>query len=286
MNLALTYASRTQHVRLARHISELIQQKTFEELSDEDDDFDNPTGQVDDEWSNQNADDVMYAKSRSSLLNKKSDLISKAPEKKINLSNKFGKASSSTDGRSRFSSYMDKVKHGKFLSSTSSSGQRSRTSNDDRFYEHGNKEKGDIDHEDENSLDANYDDDGGVTSTTDNKREGGGGGGGGYDETKELFSDSEQDAARDGDDGEVGDGEEMERDYEMEDDFSFTPTRRVGEYSSSGSMKRANPFKVSTGSASVHTCVYSIYTIAWLSCLDLKLTLCQSKTKKNGTKRG
>ena len=252
MNLALTYASRTQHVRLARHISELIQQKTFEELSDEDDDFDNPTGQLDDDWSNQNADDVMYAKSRSSLLNKKSDLISKAPGKKINLSNKFGKASSSTDGRSRFSSYMDKVKHGKFLSSTSSSGQRSRTSNnDDRFYEHENKEKDDIDEEDENSLDANYDDDdGGVTSTTDNKKEGGGGGGG-YDETKELFSDSEQDAVRDGDGG-AGDGEETGRDYGMEDDFSFTPTRGVGGYSSSGSAKRANPFKVSNGSARGH----------------------------------
>ena len=246
MNLALTYASRTQHVRLARHISELIQQKTLEELSDEDDDSDNPIDQFDGEWSNQNTDDIMYAKSRSSSLNKKSDLVPKAPGKRINLSNKFGKASSSTDGRSKFNGYMDKVKRGKFLSSTSSSVQRSRTANDDQFYEHRGKEKGDFDQEDENSLDANCDDDGGVTSTTDNKREGEGGGG--YDETKELFSDSEQDTARDGDGGcggEEGDMEEAGKDYGMEDDFSFTPTRAVGGYSSSGSVKRANPFKVS-----------------------------------------
>ena len=71
MNLALTYASRTQHVRLARHISELIQQKSidcFEEA------YTDSIGKADDDdWTNQIADDegscdVMYVQSRSETL--------------------------------------------------------------------------------------------------------------------------------------------------------------------------------------------------------------------------
>ena len=247
MNLALTYASRTQHVRLARHISELIQMKSLEEFSDEDDDFENPIGQLDDDWTNQDADDddVMYAKSRSHSLNKKSDLVSKSSGKKLSLSGKFGKASSS-DGRSKFSHYMDQVKRGKFLSSASSggSGKTSRASKDDRYYEDeadSQKRRGEQD--DENSLDANYDNDEGATDAMTR----------GYDETKELFSDTEQDAV--GDTGDCGadllggEGERERRagcdDDGVVDDFSFTPTRDVGGYSSSSTAgKRANPFKV------------------------------------------
>ena len=232
MNLALTYASRTQHVRLARHISELIQLKSMEELSD--DEYESPIGN---NWTNQNAhdvtDDVTYAKSRSHSLNKKPNLISKASGKKITLSGK-----TSTEDRSKFNRYMDQVKRGKFLSSTSGNNHTSRTSRDDRVYD----DEGEGRDDDENSLDVNYDQEG----VTGNVR------GEGYDETKELFSDSEQDVAGDvGDGGDVGKGDEGEgggggggSDDGMEDDFSFTPTRDVGGYSSS-SGKRANPFKVS-----------------------------------------
>ena len=235
MNLALTYASRTQHVRLARHISELIQQKSMEELSD-DDDFENGIGQFDNDWTNQNAesdvtDDVTYAKSRSHSLNKKSDLISKSSGKKFNLSSK---SSSSTDRRSKFNNYMDKVKRGKFLSSTAS---RSKS---DEFEDESSREKK-FEQKDDNSLDCDYDNEG-TELTADDVR----GGGGNYDETKELFSDSEQDAVRDVDDDDA-DGDRVEErgsDDGMEDDFSLTPTRDAGGFSSSSGMKRANPFKV------------------------------------------
>ena len=244
MNLALTYASRTQHVRLARHISELIQMKSLEEFSDEDDDFENPIGQLDDDWTNQDADDddVMYAKSRSHSLNKKSDLVSKSSGKKFSLSGKFGKASSS-DGRSKFSHYMDQVKRGKFLSSASSgSGKTSRASKDNQYHEDEASSEKRREQDDENSLDANYDLDEGATDTMTR----------GYDETKELFSDTEQDAVGDTGDGGTDLGGEGERgtgagsdDDGVVDDFSFTPTRDVGGYSSSSTTgKRANPFKV------------------------------------------
>ena len=241
MNLALTYASRTHHVRLARHISEFIQMKSLEEFIDEDSDLENPIGQFHDDWTNQDADnDITYAKSRSHSLNKKSDLITKSLEKKFTLSSKFGKGSSSsaTDGRSKFNCYMDQVKRGKFLSSTLAGGssKTSRSSKDDRFYEDDtNNERKEQDGE--NSLDTDYDDN---EEDTDAMR--------GYDETKELFSDTEQegvDDAGDGGDGGGGilGGEEEKGgesdDDETIDDFSFTPTRDV---SSTG--KRANPFKV------------------------------------------
>ena len=239
MNLALTYASRTHHVRLARHISELIQTKSLEEFIDEDSDLENPIGQFDDDWTNQDADDdITYAKSRSHSLNKKSDLVSKSSEKKFTLSSKFGKGSSSsaTDGRSKFNRYMDQVKRGKFLSSTSAGGssKTSRSSKDDRFYEDDtNNERKEQDGE--NSLDAHNNE-----GDADAMR--------GYDETKELFSDTEQEGVGDAGDGGDGGGGilggEEEKggesdDDETIDDFSFTPTRDV---SSTG--KRANPFKV------------------------------------------
>ena len=243
MNLALTYASRTQHVRLARHISELIQQKSMEELSDDD----NPIGQFEDNWTNQDADDdttddVMYAKSRSHTLNKRSDLVSKMSSKKINLSSKFGKMTSSADGRSKFNRYMDQVKRGKFLSSTSSSGRESKVSKGDQ--DGLGEEERDFEEEEESSRGAN---EGGVSSIGIGDPIGGEGGG--YDETKELFSDSEQDPAGDGGmeaEGERGGGGGGggESDDGLDDDFSFTPTRDVGGFSAS-SGKRANPFKVS-----------------------------------------
>lgn len=249
MNLALTYASRTHHVRLARHISELIQMKSLEGFSDEDDnDLENPIGQFDDDgWTNQDADDdVMYAQSRSHSLNKRTDLVSKSSEKKFSLSSKFGKGSSSsssatvTDGRSKFNRYMDQVKRGKYLSSSSAGGgssKTSRSSKDGQFdKDDSSNKRRERDSDDENSLDANnYDlNDGGTDALR------------GYDETKELFSDTEQEEGDDhvttgdgvlGEEGEQGgDGGS---DDETIDDFSFTPSRDMG---STG--KRANPFKV------------------------------------------
>jgi hypothetical protein len=219
--------------------------KSLEGFSDEDDnDLENPIGQFDDnDWTNQDADDdVTYAKSRSHSLNKKTDLVSKSSDKRFLLSSKVDQGSSSsataTDGRSKFNRYMDQVKRGKYLSSTSAGGssKTSRPSKDDRF------DKGDTSSkrreqvsDDENSLDANYDlNDGGTDAAR------------GYDETKELFSDTEQDEGGDHvttGDGGAGVGGILggggSDDDETIDDFSFTPSRDVG---STG--KRANPFKV------------------------------------------
>ena len=96
----------------------------MEKLSDNDD----PIVQFDNNWTNKEADDdttdvVMYAKSRSHTINKRSDFVSKMSSKKINLWSKIGKMTSSTDGRSKFKIYMDQVKYGKFLSSASSRGR-------------------------------------------------------------------------------------------------------------------------------------------------------------------
>ena len=249
MNLALTYASRTHHVRLARHISELIQMKSLEGFSDEDEnDLENPIGQFDDDgWTNQDADDdVTYAQSRSHSLNKRTDLASKSSEKKFPLLSKFGKGSSSsaTDGRSKFNRYMDQVKRGKYLSSSSAGGSKtSRSSKGDQFdKEDSSNKRREQDSDDENSLDGNNHDltDGGMDALR------------GYDETKELFSDTEQEQEEgdghvttgdggagvlggEGEGGGAGGGS----DDETIDDFSFTPSRNVG---STG--KRANPFKV------------------------------------------
>lgn len=241
MNLALTYASRTQHVRLARHISELIQQKSMEEPSD-DENFEDPIGQFDSNWTNENtdgdvADDVTYAKSRSHSLNKKSDLVSKFSGRKINLSNKFGKVSSTTDGSSKFNHYMDQVKRGKFLSSRAGSGQQTSKilSKKSDLPE---EDERDFEQEDEESLDKNYNHEGTTSTTSDLRRREG------YNETKELFSDSEQDGGNDLADGEAGE-EDRGSDNGIDDDFSFTPSRDVGGYSSSSTVKRANPFKVS-----------------------------------------
>ncbi len=247
MNLALTYASRTHHVRLARHISELIQMKSLEGFSDEDDNhLEDPIDQFDDnDWTNQDADDddVTYAKSRSHSLNKRTDLVTKSSDKKFPFSSKFGKGSSSsatdTNGRSKFNRYMDQVKRGKYLSSSAGgSSKTSRPLKDDRFDKDDTtskrREQGS---DDENSLDANCDD-GGADAVR------------GYDETKELFSDTEQEEG--GDHVTTGDGGTAvggilggegggggSDDDETIDDFSFTPSRDMG---STG--KRANPFKV------------------------------------------
>jgi hypothetical protein len=221
--------------------------KSLEGFSDEEDnDLENPIGQFDDnDWTNQDADDdVTYAKSRSHSLNKRTDLVLKSSEKIFPFSSKFGQGSSSTsatatDGKSKFNRYMDQVKRGKYLSSGGSS-KTSRSLKDGRFDKDdtSSKRREQIS-DDENSLDANYDiNDGGMDAVR------------GYDETKELFSDTEQDEGGDhvttGDGGAAvggvlggeGGGEGSDDD-ETIDDFSFTPSRDVG---STG--KRANPFKV------------------------------------------
>ena len=76
MNLALTYASRTQHLRLARHISDLIQQKSIEGFySDEEES--NPIGQFDAECEEGEDLDRKYAQDRSEKLKQGTRITSK-----------------------------------------------------------------------------------------------------------------------------------------------------------------------------------------------------------------
>ena len=66
MNLALTYASRTQHLRLARQISELIQQKSTSGWYSEEEDYD-AIGQ-NEELEHNDEGDQKYAVERSEKL--------------------------------------------------------------------------------------------------------------------------------------------------------------------------------------------------------------------------
>ena len=117
MNLALTYASRTHHVRLARHISDLIQQRTLEgfDSGEEEEMYDgdyyetnattNLTNQIAEE-------DIQYAKSRTERLKQK-------PDKPVSSLKLTGSKT-----RAKFDRYMEDIKQGRFLSSTSSSSRK------------------------------------------------------------------------------------------------------------------------------------------------------------------
>ena len=117
--LALTYASRTHHVRLARHISDLIQQRTLEGFDsgeeEEEEVYDgdyyetnattNLTNQIAEE-------DIQYAKSRTERLKQK-------PDKPVSSLKLTGSRT-----RAKFDRYMEDIKQGRFLSSTSGSSRK------------------------------------------------------------------------------------------------------------------------------------------------------------------
>ena len=104
MNLALTYASRTQHIRLARKISELIQQKTLDGYDSDSDCYETESA----DFTNQNTDvdmEYQYAKARSETLNQKPQIVVKKQSFKV------------VKPKSKYDRYMDEIRQGKFLSS-------------------------------------------------------------------------------------------------------------------------------------------------------------------------
>ena len=114
MNLALTYASRTHHVRLARHISDLIQQRALEgfdsgEEEEEVYDGDYYETNATTDLTNQIAEeDIQYAKNRTERLKQK-------PDKPVSSLKLTGLKT-----RAKFDRYMEDIRQGRFLSSTSS----------------------------------------------------------------------------------------------------------------------------------------------------------------------
>ena len=113
MNLALTYASRSHHLRLARQINELIQQKYLEGSDSEDDEADDAHVGVGDWNSRGDEQESDYARERSSSLHK-------------GLTGPQGRrahhgVSSAVEG-SKFNGYMEAVKRGKFIHKTTGSG--------------------------------------------------------------------------------------------------------------------------------------------------------------------
>ena len=106
MNLALTYASRTQHLRLARHISDLIQQKSIEGFySDEEES--NPIGQLDADWEEGEDLNRKYAQDRNKKLKQGTRITSKKIQhlkKGITSSTSMRKKIALGHSSSRFSS--------------------------------------------------------------------------------------------------------------------------------------------------------------------------------------
>ena len=210
MNLALTYASRTQHTKLARHISELIQYKAMEiESENEEDYFETEsagrTNQIAEEES-----EYQYAKSRSSSLNQGPQLTAK---KKYSFAatSKTSTKPSSSKALSKFDRYMEEIKRGKFLSSS----LRKTAASDSQ-----------------------------VSAFSEERANGG-------DETKELFSDEEDEGALNGE--EPAEEAEMEAEGESDggDPRSDTPPPEPSLLASldSSEQKRPNPFRVSTVAA-------------------------------------
>lgn len=105
MDLAMTYASRSHHLRLARQISELSQQKYQEgsdlELSDEEGGWTNQNGHADDQA-------FSYAQERSKSLQKGLSRLSP-----VARSNDLAKQGS------KFNKYMKAMKNKKFTQTTS-----------------------------------------------------------------------------------------------------------------------------------------------------------------------
>jgi len=132
MNLALTYASRTQHVRLARHISDLIQQKSLEEVDSGDEElyygdyYENEAANA----TNQNAEeDMEYARNRTETLQQRpGTVIKKRP-----ISSSLKLTGSKT--LAKFDHYREEIRQGRFLSLAS----RRAASESQESY-HGNDE--------------------------------------------------------------------------------------------------------------------------------------------------
>lgn len=117
MNLALTYASRSHHLRLARQINELIQQKYLEGSDSEEDEADDAhVGVVD--WTNQSGrgdeQESDYARERSSSLHKG---LTGPQGRRAHHST----VSNAVEG-SKFNRYMEAMKKGKFIHKTLGSG--------------------------------------------------------------------------------------------------------------------------------------------------------------------
>ena len=236
MNLALTYASRTQHVRLARQISELIQRKAMEfENETEEDYFETESTEQTNEIAEEESE-YQYAKSRSSTLNQGPQIVAK---KKYSFAatSKVSKPSSSKP-LSKFDRYMEEIKRGKFLSS---------------------------------SLQKTAAGDSQLSAFGEERVNGG-------DETRELFSDAEDEEALNGE--EPVEKEEMEADGESEggDPRSDTPPPEPSLLASldSSETKRANPFKVSTGRIFCWGICHGRRGFIWPCVCQQKQTLLQS----------
>lgn len=208
MNLALTYASRTQHARLARHISELIQHKAMEfESENEEDYFETEstgrTNQIAEEES-----EYQYAKARSTSLNQGPQLTTRKKFSFATTTSKTAAKPSSSKPLNKFDRYMEEIRQGKFLSSS----LRKTAASDSRESAFGEER-------------AN-----------------------GGDETRELFSDAEDEGALNGEESaEEEEGMEAEGESEGDDPRSDTPPPEPSLLASldSSEKKRPNPFRVS-----------------------------------------
>ena len=143
MNLALTYASRTQHVRLARHISDLIQQRSLESADSAEEELYHDGDYYDNEATNptnQNAEeDVEYARNRTETLQQRPGILLK--KRPVSTTSKLS-------GSKKFDHYMEEIRQGRFLSLA---GTSKRTTNDSQEGYHGNDETKELfsDHESE-----------------------------------------------------------------------------------------------------------------------------------------
>lgn len=112
MDLAMTYASRSQHLQLARHISELCQQK-YSGGSDPEPSDGEEEGEA--EWTNRNGhsneEELSYARERTILLRQG---LSRFPPPSA-LTN-----GARALGGSKFSRYKDAMKKGKRIRSAGS----------------------------------------------------------------------------------------------------------------------------------------------------------------------
>ena len=214
MNLALTYASRTHHSRLARHINESIQRKAS---LDSDDDYDGypedgllaDVPVVDDH-------EYSYTKSRTEALHKQ-DRIGSGSSKTFSLPT-AKKAEVPSKAKSKFDMYMQQIREGKFLSS----GLRKRSVPT-------HQDTANASMLSEELFDSNGAEEG-------------------VCKPREVFSDSENEgsAANGQQEEEEGEGEEGEGEEEKEErDNSWTSMAPPMSALGTPSTKRPNPFKVS-----------------------------------------
>ncbi len=116
MNLALTYASKTHHSRLARHINELIQKRQLEDdfNGDDEDLSDREEDRLADQFADEDTDHL-YAQSRSASLNQRPQATAKPPGAAAAARTS---KSSRSETMSKFNRYMEEIKQGKFLSAS------------------------------------------------------------------------------------------------------------------------------------------------------------------------